>query len=190
MEGKSPNKGRSIIAGILIGIGLTLLVAFGFGLFDNPINLGELSNWQGDTDPVVGAHAPEFELPTLTGESLQLGDLQGKPLLVNFWATWCAPCVIEMPIFQRLYEKHKNELYVVAVNADEPATVVRDFVEEHNLTYPILLDHGGEVQELYSMRGYPTSFFIDGEGVIRVVHIGTLSEEQVKEYLMSLGISE
>jgi thiol-disulfide isomerase/thioredoxin len=190
MAGSQLSSIRLIFAGILIGLGLLLIIAFGFGLIESPINLGERFGVSGSTSPVVGSVAPDFELQTLRGESLHRRDLEGKLLLMNFWATWCAPCVIEMPIFQRLYEKYGNKLNVVAINADEPIDVVSGFVEEHELTYPILMDPGGEVQELYRMRGYPTSYFIDAEGVIRVVHIGSLSEEQVKEYLMTLGISE
>jgi thiol-disulfide isomerase/thioredoxin len=190
MEGKSPKPSRLIIAGILIGLGLALMVAFGFKLVENPINFGIISEIIGQTSPVVGSLAPDFELQTLTGETLKLRELQGKPLLVNFWATWCAPCVIEMPIFQQFYDVHNNELQVLAVNADESIIDVRTFVEDQKLTYPILLDPGGKVQELYRMRGYPTTVFIDANGIIQVIHIGTLSEKQVEEYLMILEVSK
>jgi peroxiredoxin len=95
-----------------------------------------------------------------------------------------------MPIFQQFYDVHNNELQVLAVNADESIIDVRTFVEDQKLTYPILLDPGGKVQELYRMRGYPTTVFIDANGIIQVIHIGTLSEKQVEEYLMILEVSK
>lgn len=187
---ETKNTGRLFVAGIFIVMGISIFFVFGFGIVKNPFRLFESVNGLEKSKPEVSSLAPEFKLQSVDGQYVELRDLQGTPIIVNFWATWCAPCVIEMPILQRFYERYGNQLIIVAINADEPESKVRAFVEDQELTYPVLLDPGSEVQELYNLRGYPTSFFIDGGGTIRVVHIGTVTEEQVSEYLLTIGLSE
>jgi peroxiredoxin len=141
--------------------------------------------------PVVGAPAPDFELIDLDGATVRLADLRGRPILLNFWATWCDPCRDEMPLFESaLGEFGDAGLVVLGIDADEPAELVAEFRDELELTFPLLLDPGGEVQELYRIRGYPTTFFVDAEGVIRAQHIGVLREERLRRYLVDVGIGE
>lgn len=136
--------------------------------------------------PEVGALAPDFTLQTVSGDSLSLSDLRGQVVLINFWATWCGPCRLEMPAIQARY--NDGGFAVLAVNFDESAPQVQTFVDEFEITFPALLDPGGNVQELYRVRGYPTTFFVDADGVIRVVHIGGMSEEQLDTYLAQMGV--
>lgn len=139
--------------------------------------------------PVEGAPAPDFELQSLSGESVRLSDLHGRPVLVNFWATWCAPCRIEMPAIQDRFEALQPELEVLAINFDESAEQAQGFVDELGLTFPILLDPGGDVnRNTYRVRGYPSSFFVNADGVIEVVHIGIMTEEQLDGYLSEVGL--
>ncbi len=110
-------------------------------------------------------------------------------MLINFWATWCGPCRIEMPALQARYDALRDEGFtVLAVDFDEPEDDVRAFRDELDLSFPMLLDPGARVQELYRVRGYPSSFFVDREGVIRVVHIGLMTEGQIDDYLAQVGI--
>lgn len=135
--------------------------------------------------PKPGLRAPDFTLQTLDGQSINLSDLEGHPVLVNMWASWCTPCKYEMPAIQEVYEEYKDRGFVVlAVNLtkkDDLASV-KTFIEQYSLTFPVLLDQDGRVEDAYQLRGLPTSFFIDGDGIIQSVVIGgPMSEEVVRE---------
>lgn len=180
-------------AGLLIGGGLGVLLFFGFGP-----GLSWVSAWLGNQSggqappqgPAVGYHASDFELNTLAGEPVHLSDLRGRPVVVNFWATWCGPCRDEMPLLEAAHNRYGDELAVLAVNYDEPQESVQAFVDELELTLPILLDPRARVQQLYRVRAFPTTYFLDDEGVIRFHHIGVLNEKQLTGYLNELGVGE
>jgi len=125
--------------------------------------------------PRQGFQAPDFSLPTLSGETVTLSDLRGQPVLINLWATWCPPCRSEMPDLQATYEAYQDLGFVIlAINAtyqDSPASL-ETFVDEYGLTFPILMDKSGDTARLYQMRALPTSFFIDREGIIQEVVVG------------------
>lgn len=179
-----------VLAGLIIGVGLGVVLIFGFGLAPVPgiINSGDHS--VPPPGPRVGAQAPDFELETLSGERMSLQDLRGTPVLLNFWATWCGPCRIEMPALQDRHDRYQPNFMVVAINFDEPIEAVSDYAAELGLTFPVLLDPGGEVQRLYQIRGYPTSFLIDADGMIRVQHIGQVTESQLDQYLEQVGVMQ
>ncbi len=138
--------------------------------------------------PVKGALAPDFELQSLSGETVRLSDHQGQVVLVNFWATWCGPCKIEMPAIQDRYERYSPDLVVLAVNVAELPETVADFIEELQLTFDPLLDPNYEIETLYRIVGYPSSFFVDKDGVIQAVHIGFMTEGQLDGYLIDAGL--
>lgn len=180
---------------ILLITGLILGIVLGFALvffrratannasqdLDNKGILVSRSN-------LIGSPAPGFTLKDLKGNKFTLDDFQGEVVLLNFWATWCAPCRLEMPELQKIFADQQKELLVVGINFDEPKEVVQSYVEEVGVTFPILLDPGGEVQDLYRVRNYPTSFFVDSQGIIRIQHIGTLSDSQLDRYLRQMGV--
>lgn len=140
-------------------------------------------------EPVLNARAPDFTLQTTSGDVVGLSDFLGQPVLINFWATWCGPCRIEMPAIQDRYLGFKDDgLVVLAVNFDESQEAVTAYGEELGLTFPLLLDPGGEIQKRYRNRSYPTSFFVDSEGVIRAHHIGVMTENQLDENLARIGL--
>lgn len=143
-----------------------------------------------DVSPVKGAIAPDFELETIDGETLKLSDFRGKAVLINFWATWCGPCRVEMPAMQSRFETHSPDFVILAVDNDEPQEIVSAFVDELGLTFNVLLDPGATIQELYQIRGYPSSIFVDADGIIRVVHIGIMTEGQLDGYLAEVGIGD
>lgn len=117
-------------------------------------------------------------------------DLRGKVVLLNFWATWCAPCRVEMPTLQSRHERYPEQLVVVGIDFDEPKKNVAAFVEEFGLTFPILLDPGGKVQDDYHIRGYPTTIFLDKTSLVQIVHIGIMTEDQLDDYLIEMGVTE
>jgi peroxiredoxin len=130
--------------------------------------------------PREGFLAPDFTLESLSADEISLSDMRGKVIVLNLWASWCPPCRAEMPALQRVYQENKERgLEVLAVNmtAQDSLADVEAFVQEFNLTFPILLDTSGEVGNTYLMRALPTTFFIDREGVIqRVIVGGPMSE--------------
>ena len=125
--------------------------------------------------PRQGFLAPDFTLNTPEGESFTLSELRGQAVLVNLWATWCPPCRAEMPAIQKLYDEYKDQgLVVLGVNMtyqDDPLAVV-PFMQENQLTFPILIEETGNVAEKYELRSLPSSFFIDRDGIIQEVVIG------------------
>jgi peroxiredoxin len=180
-----------ILAGLFIGAGLGLILFFAFDLGGSRSALAEFTAGRSLVfSPSVGNPAPDFALDSISGERVTLGDLRGKTVLVNFWATWCGPCRLEMPAFQARWERYSPELAVLAVNFDEPADQVQTFADEFGLTFPVLLDPGGKVQELYRVRGYPTTYGVDTEGTVQFVHIGLMTEEQMDGYLSQMGVGE
>lgn len=139
---------------------------------------------EGDAKPEVGSRAPDFELQAASGETIRMSAYRGRPVMINFWATWCGPCRVEMPAIQNRFERHReNGLVVLAVNFDESRETVLEFGKELGLTFPLLLDPGGEIQRRFLVRGYPTTFFIDEKGVITTEHIGAMTEGLLDEYL-------
>jgi len=132
--------------------------------------------------PREGFKAPDFTLELLGGGEVNLSQLQGQPVVLNLWASWCLPCRAEMPAIERVYQSYKDRgLIILGVN-----TTVQDnedkaaaFVQEYGLTFPIPLDRDGTVSARYALGGLPTTFFIDREGIIRSVILGGPMSEAV-----------
>jgi peroxiredoxin len=124
--------------------------------------------------PPRRAAAPDFTLPDLEGHPVRLRQFQGKVVLLNFWATWCTPCRLEMPSMERLYQTFKRtEFVLVGVSLDrQGAAVVRPFVEELQLTFPIVLDATAEVARAYGVRGLPTTYLVDPDGQLIGAAVG------------------
>lgn len=129
----------------------------------------------------VGARAPEVRLVSLTGDTLALSDYRGQVVLLNFWATWCPPCVRELPAMERAYDALRDRGFtVLAVAVDAmpasdgqgPGANVRQFVDRFDLSFPILLDRTGDTEMEYGVTGLPTSYVIGPDGVIESRVIG------------------
>ncbi len=140
--------------------------------------------------PEIGALAPRFTLEDTHGTEISLEEHRGKVVMINFWATWCPPCRQEMPGIQNQFEKHDGDLVVLAIDNDEPLSQVRDFQQELDLTFDILMDPSARVNLLYQVRSYPTSMFIDENGIIKIVHIGLMTEGQLENYVAQMGLSD
>jgi peroxiredoxin len=140
------------------------------------------------TAPEKGAFAPEFSLKSVSGETVQLSDFQGKVVLVNFWAVWCPPCRQEMPAIQNIHENYGDQVVVLGVNAGDTQRDALGFMDELGLTFEVLLDSTYDVEDLYRVRGLPSTFFIDANGVIQIQHIGFMEESLLMGYLAEMGI--
>ena len=133
--------------------------------------------------------APDFELATLNDKTARLSDYRGKTVILNFWASWCPPCRVEMPHMENYYEANKDteNVEIIAVNmtkterGSDKIDRVEEFVNDHKLSFPILLDETGEVMKLYQVMAYPTTYIINPEGVITDVVIRALDEEILAE---------
>lgn len=147
-----------ILLWVFPGLMLLLVFAYGF-LTRQPVD---------NTMPRLGQPLANFTLPDLRGQPVQLAAWRGKVVFVNVWATWCPPCVEEMPTVQRLYERLQGRgLEVLAVSLDAlGAQVVGPFMQNYRLTFPILLDTKSLVQRLYHTAGVPESFIVDKRGML------------------------
>lgn len=135
----------------------------------------------------TGNVARDFTLETVEGNSISLKDYRGQVVLINFWATWCPPCRAEIPDLQSTYlERREDGFVVLGVNVEESRAVVQQFMDEVEMTYPVLLDEGGEVLQTYRANGLPMSVIVDPEGVIQVRHVGYLTAGQLEDYLAEL----
>jgi len=133
--------------------------------------------------PQEGSLAPDFILSNLQGERVQLANLKGRPVLLNFWATWCPPCREEMPLLEAVYRERREELEVLTVNLQEEPEVIEAFQKENGYTFPVLLDREGKVASQYWIRGIPTTLIIDSQGIIRAIRSGALREEDLEALL-------
>ena len=136
--------------------------------------------------PVAGAPAPDFSLKSLDGQQVSLSQFKGHPVLINFWASWCPPCRLEMPDLVKAYTAHKAEGFVLlGLNATSLDSLpdVKAFVKEFGMTFPVLLDEDGSVAALYRLRGLPLSVFVDRQGIISRLNIGAMSADQIEKYI-------
>ncbi len=133
--------------------------------------------------PAVGHPAPDFTLVTVTGETFSLSALNGKPVVLNFWATWCPPCRAELPELQAAGSRYGDQVIIAGVNQAEPPDDVRAFAGQLGLTYPIPLDEAAVVSRQYAVRSLPTTFFIDRRGIIRRIQSGPVTEATLAQAL-------
>lgn len=130
----------------------------------------------------AGDIAPNFRLQLTDEQGLYLSDLKSRPVLLNFWATWCGPCRLEMPEIVHHATAHDN-LIVIAVNVQEELAPIEAFASDFDMTMPVVRDTDAEIRDLYQVRGMPTSVFIDAEGKIATYWEGVLSPSKLEELL-------
>lgn len=134
--------------------------------------------------PELNALAPPFERTTLTGETIDLLALRGQPVIINFWATWCAPCRAEMPELQALYDAYAGQgLRILAVNMGESAPIASRWVDDMALTFDILLDPQRDLERLYRVRGQPSTYVIGADGHIEAIFYGPTTAATLERYL-------
>ena len=157
---------KSVIIVIVLVLGITLLIF---------LKLKESELLSSDAVKLeVGKPAPDFTFPDLDGKTISLSDYIGKVVLVNIWATWCRPCIDEMPSMEKLYQEfNQDDFEILAVSIDAlGAGVVKPFMQTYNLTFPALLDPEGTIKPAYQVTGVPESFIINQQGVLTKKIIG------------------
>jgi peroxiredoxin len=193
--GNREKRWLALFAVLFVGAGIGAFFLFSPGALYGPgwiVNLEQLAGLKTSRmltpAPQTGYLAPDFVLDTIDGKSIRLIDLRGKAVILNFWATWCVPCKQEMPLIETKFKQNSDELEVLAVDFGEPVEDVRSFVKQLGLTFDILLDPQASVQEEYAVRGFPTTFVIDKDGIIRAVHLGEMSSSELDRYLARAGV--
>lgn len=138
----------------------------------------------------VGDEAPDFELAQINEsnelETVRLSDLEGKGVMLNFWATYCEPCEKEMPYMESLYPEYKDDIEIVAVSLDANELVIQQFIDKYDLTFPVLHDTKSEVMDLYNVGPIPSTFFIDPEGKIVDKVAGALTLETLEDHFQEI----
>jgi cytochrome c biogenesis protein CcmG, thiol:disulfide interchange protein DsbE len=137
----------------------------------------------------VGRLAPDFVTPTLDGPSVRLSQFRGRPVLVNFWATWCTACRAEMPAIQRVWERHRAQGFqVLEVDYQElNQAAMRSFLRDVGAHFGSALDPDGKIAAAYGVTiGLPHSFFIDRHGIIRVIHLGEMPPDYIEQQVLEL----
>ena len=185
------NRVSSLIIGLVLGLIFGVFTMYAISWKNQPPRISELIAEQGASKKIqVNSSAPDFNLETLEGEQIRLSELRGRVVLINFWATWCGPCRVEMPAFQSRVTQYQDEFVILAINEQDSEKDIQDFVNELNLTFYMLLDNDGVVHKQYFVRGYPTTYLVDEDGLLRFQHIGVMTGEQLDEYLRELGLAK
>jgi peroxiredoxin len=160
---------------------IAIFVVGGFTLADNLFSE--------DTIPKEGSKAPEFTLPGIDGQEYQLSEYKGKIVVLNFWGTYCPPCVREMPLIQNYYEKYTDKnVEILAINENDPVVSVKAFLRQYKLTFPTLLDKD-VVRRNYGIMNYPTTVFINENGKIEKIYEGEMDDAFLSSTLAAMTTS-
>ncbi|MCS7050536.1 MAG: TlpA family protein disulfide reductase [Thermomicrobium sp.] len=183
---------------LLLGLNIALLAILASAIWlavwftrrsDTPASGPSAGDFLAAQALTVGSPAPNFRLPRLDGGEIQLSDLRGRPVLVNFWASWCAPCRAEMPALQRVAQEFEPAgLVVIGINQLEDAQTVRRFVDEFGVSFAIALDADGTVSRDWRVYGIPQTYLLDADGTIRKAWVGPVTAESVTRALQELGL--
>nr|BAL59988.1 alkyl hydroperoxide reductase/thiol specific antioxidant/Mal allergen [Candidatus Acetothermum autotrophicum] len=190
-----------LVVAVLIAVGAIALGFISYEFFASRSDLNKFTLTEGrgifvedpkelknETAPTLGYLAPDFTLQDLNGQSVSLSSFRGKPVLLNFWATWCPPCRKEMPELQEFHRRYGDQVVLLGVNWGEGASTVKRFLDQLGVSYPNLIDERGTAFVLYRLTGIPESFFIDPEGYLRGVWIGPLTAEEIVKGFTRLGL--
>jgi peroxiredoxin len=131
-----------------------------------------------------GSEAPNFVLTDMEGKEHKLSDYKGKGVFLNFWGTYCKPCEYEMPYMENQYKNFKDQgVEILAVNVGESDYAVNNFITKHDLTFPVMIDKGREVENAYRVDILPVSFLVDKEGKVIDIITGALTEESIQKHM-------
>lgn len=159
-------------------VGLLGLLAF--GLAGRPLAVGAASE---------GRQATDFRLATFDGRSIALADFRGRVVVLNFWASWCAPCRVEAPALEQTWRRYRDQgLVIIGLNLWDKEADARAFMREFGLTYPNVLDEGGRVAIEYGVAGIPETIVVAADGRISAKHTGPITAERLAELARGAGL--
>lgn len=162
---------------LLIGIVAPIIYILVYGLGRNPYQL---------PSALEGKKAPAFSLESLQGEAVRWEELQGKPIVINFWATWCGPCYLEHPVFMTAKERYGPQVAFLGIVYQDEKLNVEKFVEEFGEPFLILFDPEGKTAIDYGVGGVPETFFIDRDRIVVEKHTGILNEQTLEKHIREL----
>ena len=136
----------------------------------------------------IGQPAPDFTLQAPNGREFRLGFYLGQPVLVHFFTTWCGPCEAEIPVLKSYYKTYTPSLALLAVDEGDRSKSVENYIAEHALTFPVMLDPRLKVGRSFGITVYPTSVFINPRGEVAAIHIGTMESADFDYYLSQIGL--
>jgi peroxiredoxin len=179
---------RNVVATVLVGVAIAAIVWF----FERPGTANSQSVTVTATArgaaPRVGQPAPDFELQLIDGTSVRLSDYRGRPVWINFWASWCPPCRAENPDIEAVYNAHKNTdgLVLLAPAIGEGRSSVAAYMERADLAYPVGTDSDTQIAANYRVLGIPTHIFIDAEGTVQEIRVGAMSEKTMRKNIAKI----
>ncbi|AQS55724.1 TlpA family protein disulfide reductase [Novibacillus thermophilus] len=141
-----------------------------------------------DVKPQEGFAAPDFTLQSLSGETVQLYENNGKPSLINFWASWCPPCKVEMPDLQEAYDTYGDQVNFLMVDLtfNDDLDEMTQYIESNSFTFPVLLDETGDTASQYQVVAIPSTYIVDKNGIIVSKVQGAMSREQIQDTMKRL----
>jgi len=177
-----PTNGLIVLAAILLALGVGAAALVLLTQPSTPVFISESSN--APPKLAVGRPAPEFTLNTLDGKPVSLKDLRGKKVLVNFWASWCPPCIEEMPDLKAAYSQLQanegaDQIAFVGIGYQDKLENLQAFVKDNDIEYTIVEDPDGKAGDAYLVLGMPVSIFIDSAGMVQKVKVGTVKQAEV-----------
>lgn len=175
-KAKKTNKkrNRAIMRSVILSL---LVIAIGYTIY-NSVTAEDIEVLK------AGDKAPNFSLQDMDGNSYKLSDYEGEGVFLNFWGTWCAPCVKEMPAMDRQFEVYKDQgVNVLAVNIAQSDFEVQSFVDRFGLSFPVAIDNSKSVMTAYNIRPLPTTVLVNPEGRIQRIVTGEMTEEDIKGFM-------
>ncbi len=164
----------------------------GAWIIDSREDVVEPQNFLLTEAPIVGHLAPDFTAVTPEGAAFSLGDYvdrsaaNGMPVVLNFWASWCGPCRIEMPHFERASLNYNGRVQILGINQAENAETVARFQQTTGVTYPLLVDEDWTVNNLYGVTNLPTTIFVGADGIVQEVFVGTMNQAVLEDKINQL----
>ena len=167
--------GRILSLGFVVAVVVALVLMLGYGLASKGGNTG---------NSLLAREAPDFTLELFDGNTLTLSDLRGQPVVVNFWASWCATCREEAPDLEKVWRDYKDRGVVfVGVNVSDARQDALDYIEEFDITYGNGPDPGKRIYDTYGITGFPETFFVSREGVVVRKYVGPLDEQTLAGFV-------
>ena len=172
---------------ITIGIGIVLIGIAALFLMPKAESAASAGSEEEEYSSVplpVKYDAPKLELNNLAGEAESLADYRGEVVMVNLWATWCPPCIAEIPMLQEYYDDHRAEGFVmIGIDSQEKPETVEKYIKTTGVNYPIWIDEAGAAGRAFSSNSLPASFVIDREGTVRLAWAGQISRSMLEKHL-------